>query len=122
MVCVLAPREQLVIAARLNPALALAYVRVERAIGHTLKPGVSMEEIAIEAGVDLEGLDELDREMDQWLAAADLDLGEPTGPGMAVPMVALPPIAGLDRLVPPGITLASSGPARVVPVAEAAAG
>jgi hypothetical protein len=41
---------------------------------------------------------------------------------MVVLMVALPPIAGLDRLVPPGITPASSGPARVAPVVEAVPG
>jgi 3'-phosphoadenosine 5'-phosphosulfate sulfotransferase (PAPS reductase)/FAD synthetase len=118
VLCVLAPREQLVIAARLNPTLARAYVRVERAIGHTIKPGVSMEEVAIVAGVDLEGLDDLDRRLAGLVAADRLDLGEPTGPGMAVPMVALPPIAGLAQLVPPGISPSISGPASVATVIE----
>jgi hypothetical protein len=108
-ICVLAPRTQLVIAAKLNPALARAYVRVERIIGHTLKPGVSIEDIATEAGVDLNGLDEPDCETDDWNAGtAAWQLGEPIGPGMTVPMVALPPIAGLDQLVPPGITPATA--------------
>jgi 3'-phosphoadenosine 5'-phosphosulfate sulfotransferase (PAPS reductase)/FAD synthetase len=96
VICVLAPREQLVIAARLNPALAREYVRIERLIGHSLKPGVSMAEIAAEAGVDLDGV-----EHDQ--------LGQPLGPGVTVPMAPLPPIAGLARLVPAGFAAPATG-------------
>jgi 3'-phosphoadenosine 5'-phosphosulfate sulfotransferase (PAPS reductase)/FAD synthetase len=92
VICVLAPREQLVIAARLNPALAREYVRVERIIGHSLKPDVTMVEIAAEAGIDRDDIEHS-------------QLGQPRGPGASVPMVPLPPIAGLARLVPDGATL-----------------
>lgn len=49
--CVLAGRRELVLAARLNPALAREYVAVEETVGHTFKADVSMAEIAAEAGV-----------------------------------------------------------------------
>lgn len=49
--CVLAPRAQLVLAARYNPELAREYVRVESTVGHSFKAGVSMADVAAEAGV-----------------------------------------------------------------------
>lgn len=49
--CVLSGRRELVIAARLNPALAREYVRVEDKIGHTFQAKTSIREIATEAGV-----------------------------------------------------------------------
>jgi 3'-phosphoadenosine 5'-phosphosulfate sulfotransferase (PAPS reductase)/FAD synthetase len=52
--CVLAGRRELVLAARLNPELAAAYVQVEKQVGHTFKKGQSIAEIAAEAGVTVE--------------------------------------------------------------------
>ncbi|MDT7784987.1 MAG: hypothetical protein QOF58_3406 [Pseudonocardiales bacterium] len=43
--CVLAGPRELVLAARLNPALAAEYAAVERRIGHTFKADLSMAEI-----------------------------------------------------------------------------
>jgi 3'-phosphoadenosine 5'-phosphosulfate sulfotransferase (PAPS reductase)/FAD synthetase len=43
--CVLASRADLDTAVRLNPALAGQYAAVERRIGHTFKPGLSMAEL-----------------------------------------------------------------------------
>lgn len=52
--CVLAPRAQLVLAAKHNRDLALEYVAVEREVGHTFKADLSMLDVAAEAGlVDL---------------------------------------------------------------------
>lgn len=43
--CVLAGPKELVLAARLNPALAAEYAALEQRIDHTFKPGLSMAEI-----------------------------------------------------------------------------
>ena len=51
VLCVLAGRKELVIAARLNPELTREYVTVETKIGHTFKADLSIKEIAAEAGV-----------------------------------------------------------------------
>lgn len=47
--CVMAGRKELVLAARLNPALAQEYLAVEQTVGHTFKNGLSMAEIINEA-------------------------------------------------------------------------
>jgi 3'-phosphoadenosine 5'-phosphosulfate sulfotransferase (PAPS reductase)/FAD synthetase len=49
--CVMAGRRELVLAATLNPGLARAYVQTEEKVGHTFKNGLSMAEVAAEAGV-----------------------------------------------------------------------
>lgn len=43
--CVLASRRALTLAARHNPELAEEYRRVEQKIGHTIKPGLSMDRV-----------------------------------------------------------------------------
>jgi hypothetical protein len=48
---VLAGRRELVLAARLNPELALKYLEVERRVGHTFKADLSMAEIVEAAQV-----------------------------------------------------------------------
>jgi 3'-phosphoadenosine 5'-phosphosulfate sulfotransferase (PAPS reductase)/FAD synthetase len=116
VICVLAPREQLVIAARLNPALARAYVRVERAIGHTLKPGVSMVEIAADAGVSLDGLDD-----DQFGEQTSRQIGVPGGPGVTVPWVPIPDIPALANLVPAGVLPSRTASGRALTLAVTAA-
>lgn len=55
--CVLAGRKELTLAARLNPGLARAYVAVERQVGHDFKKGLSIAQIAADAGVLEEGTD-----------------------------------------------------------------
>lgn len=49
--CVLAGERELILAARLNPALAREYVATEREVGHTFQNGRSIESIAAAAGV-----------------------------------------------------------------------
>ena len=49
VLCVLAGRRELVLAARLNPELAREYADVEARIGHTFKADLSMAEIIAEA-------------------------------------------------------------------------
>jgi 3'-phosphoadenosine 5'-phosphosulfate sulfotransferase (PAPS reductase)/FAD synthetase len=51
VLCVLAGRKELVVAARLNPGLTRQYVAVEARIGHKFKADLSIAEIAAEAGV-----------------------------------------------------------------------
>ena len=50
--CVLAGRNELVLAAKLNPALAQDYARLEARIGHTFKADLSMADIVAEAAAD----------------------------------------------------------------------
>lgn len=45
VMCVLAGRRELILAARLNPGLAAEYLEVEREVGHTFKADLSMAEI-----------------------------------------------------------------------------
>lgn len=49
MFCVLAGRKELVLSARLNPAMAQEYLTVERLVGHTFKADLSMAEIVAAA-------------------------------------------------------------------------
>jgi 3'-phosphoadenosine 5'-phosphosulfate sulfotransferase (PAPS reductase)/FAD synthetase len=49
MFCVLAGRTELVLSARLNPAMAQEYLAVERLVGHTFKADLSMAEIVAAA-------------------------------------------------------------------------
>lgn len=49
MFCVLAGRRELVLSARLNPAMAQAYLEVEQTVGHTFKADLSMAEIVAAA-------------------------------------------------------------------------
>lgn len=50
VLCVLAPRRQLELAARLNPDLARQYAVVEQRIGHRFKADLSITEVALAAG------------------------------------------------------------------------
>lgn len=68
--CVLAPRDQLILAARHEPELAREYVRVERIVGHTFKAGLSMAEVCTAAGVDLPPLDPAEPDRPSSLAGA----------------------------------------------------
>jgi 3'-phosphoadenosine 5'-phosphosulfate sulfotransferase (PAPS reductase)/FAD synthetase len=52
VLCVLAGRRELVLAARLNPELAREYTAVEARIGHTFKADLSMAQIIAEASSD----------------------------------------------------------------------
>lgn len=47
--CVLAPKQQLVLAAQANQALAQQHLAVERTVGHTIKADLSMAQICAEA-------------------------------------------------------------------------
>jgi len=49
MFCVLAGRKELVLSARLNPAMAQEYLAVERLVGHSFKADLSMAEIVAAA-------------------------------------------------------------------------
>jgi 3'-phosphoadenosine 5'-phosphosulfate sulfotransferase (PAPS reductase)/FAD synthetase len=49
MFCVLAGRKELVLSARLNPAMAQEYLAVEQLVGHTFKADLSMAEIVAAA-------------------------------------------------------------------------
>lgn len=59
VICVLAPKAQLVLAARHNPDLVRVYVAVEHITGYTLKADLSMVDVAREAGIDLTSVDEI---------------------------------------------------------------
>lgn len=77
MVCVLAPRKQLVIAARPNSALARASSESNAPSATPLKPESRWRRSPSRPGRTLDGLDGLDHEMDQCLANADLDRPAP---------------------------------------------
>lgn len=49
MFCVLAGRKELVLSARLNPAMAQEYLAVEKLVGHTFKADLSMAQIVAAA-------------------------------------------------------------------------
>jgi 3'-phosphoadenosine 5'-phosphosulfate sulfotransferase (PAPS reductase)/FAD synthetase len=53
MFCVLAGRKELVLSARLNPAMAQEYLAVEELVGHTFKADLSMAEIVAAAEIPI---------------------------------------------------------------------
>lgn len=84
--CVLAPRDQLILAARHEPELAREYVRVERIVGHTFKAGLSMAEVCTAAGVDLPPLDPAEPDRPNSPAGAVEESSSRTAPTTTSPL------------------------------------